>query len=237
MPYNESDTRSKLIDPAIFARGWKEADIKREVSAGTIDIIGGKARRRQGKIDYLLRIKVNIGTQPVAMAILEAKSEGFPPGHGLQQARGYAESKRFNVPFVFSSNGHQFVEFDRTTGMISSPRPMSEFPMPEELQARYESSVGFALDNPAARPLLTPYTGGEAARRYYQDAAIRAAFEKIARAKVRGEPPRAERLRKRLSRSGGCLGLGCRIETKGCEDANAARKNDRARNWCSVRAT
>ena len=26
MPYNESDTRSKLIDPAIFARGWKEAD-------------------------------------------------------------------------------------------------------------------------------------------------------------------------------------------------------------------
>ncbi len=191
MSFNESDTRSKLIDPAIFARGWAEADIKREVSAGAIAIIGGKARRQAGKIDYLLRIKVNIGTQPVAMAILEAKAEHLPPGHGLQQARGYAETKRFNVPFVFASNGHQFVEFDRTTGLISPPRPMDEFPTPQSLQERYERLVGFALSNPAARPLLTPYPGGEAHRRYYQDAAIRAVFEKIARATVRAEPPRA----------------------------------------------
>ena len=41
--------------------------------------------------------------------------------------------------------------------------------------------MGFTLDSPAARPLLTRYSGGEATRRYYQDAAIRAVLEKLAR--------------------------------------------------------
>lgn len=58
---------------------------------------------------------------------------------------------------------------------------MDEFPAPLELRARYEERVGFGLDSPAAKPLLTPYAGGEATRRYYQDAAIRAVLEKIAR--------------------------------------------------------
>jgi type I restriction enzyme R subunit len=51
--------------------------------------------------------------------------------------------------------------------------------------------MGFSLEAGAARPLLQPYTGGEATRRYYQDAAIRAVLEKIARCDIRGEPKRA----------------------------------------------
>ena len=39
-----------------------------------------------------------------------------------------------------------------------------------------------------AKPLLALYHGGEAGRRYYQDAAIRAVLEKIARCDVRNEP-------------------------------------------------
>ncbi|RLA97745.1 MAG: hypothetical protein DRG32_02990 [Deltaproteobacteria bacterium] len=45
--------------------------------------------------------------------------------------------------------------------------------------------MGFSLDSEAAKPLLVPYPGGEASRRYYQDAAIRAALEKIARGEKR----------------------------------------------------
>src|SRR5207249_5924098 len=51
--------------------------------------------------------------------------------------------------------------------------------------------VGFRLDEPAAKPLLARYPGGEATRRYYQDAAIRAVLEKIARCLKMSEPPRA----------------------------------------------
>lgn len=40
--------------------------------------------------------------------------------------------------------------------------------------------MGFSLEAEAAKPLLPCYAGGEAIRRYYQDAAVPAVFEKIA---------------------------------------------------------
>src|SRR5712691_381187 len=192
MGFNESDTRAKLIDPAIHTRGWTEDLIRREETAGTIEIIDGKARKSaKGRVDYALRIKVTLDTQPVAVAIIEAKAEGLPPTHGLEQAKVYAACKRLNVPFVFSSNGHLFVEFDRFTGLTTSPRSLSEFPTPAELRVRYERGMRFSLSDSAARPLLVRYTGGEATRRYYQDAAIRAVLEKIARCERTGKPKRA----------------------------------------------
>jgi type I restriction enzyme R subunit len=192
MTLNEADTRAKLIDPAIHKRGWTEDHIRREETAGAIEVLGGKGRRRgRGRVDYTLRIQVNPDTQPVAVALLEAKKEALPPGHGLEQAKGYASCRRLNVPFVFSSNGHLFVEFSRFTGRTSDPRPLANFPTPAELRARYEEAMGFSLGSPAARPLLQPYAGGEATRRYYQDAAVRAVLEKIVRCELRGEPKRA----------------------------------------------
>jgi type I restriction enzyme R subunit len=191
-PLNEADTRAKLIDPAIHKRGWTEDLIRREETAGTVEIIGGKARRRsRGKIDYVLRVKINVDTQPVALALIEAKKENLPPGHGLDQAKGYSECKRLNVKFVFSSNGHQFVGFDCFTGLTSAPKPIGEFPAAAELRARYERGMGFTLESPAARPLLQPYPGGEGTRRYYQDAAIRAVMEKIAKCEVAQQSKRA----------------------------------------------
>ncbi len=192
MPLNEPDTRAKLIDPAIHKRGWTEDLIRREETAGTVEIINGKARRRsRGKIDYVLRVKVNVDTQPVALALIEAKKESLPASHGLDQAKGYANCKRLNVRFVFSSNGHQFVEFDCFTGLTSAPKPIAEFPTPADLRARYEQGMGFTLESPEARPLLQPYPGGEGARRYYQDAAIRAVMEKVARDQIANQPKRA----------------------------------------------
>ncbi len=192
MGMGESDTRAKLIDPAIHSRGWTEDLIRREETAGAIEIIKGKARKRaKGRVDYTLRIKINLDSQPVAVALIEAKAEDLLPTHGLEQAKAYADCKRLNVAFVFSSNGHQFVEYDRFTRLTSKPMPMNEFPTPEELRSRYEKHMGFSLNDPEARPLQIPYSGGEATRRYYQDAAIRATLEKIARCERTGQPKRA----------------------------------------------
>ena len=59
MSLSESDTRSKLIDPALYARGWKEDFIKREETAGAVEVRDGKARRQsKGRADYTLRVKV-----------------------------------------------------------------------------------------------------------------------------------------------------------------------------------
>ncbi|MBI3912845.1 MAG: hypothetical protein HY327_01420 [Chloroflexi bacterium] len=55
MPLSESDTRAKLIDPAIHQRGWTEDLIRREETAGGIEIRDGAPRRKKGRVDYLLR--------------------------------------------------------------------------------------------------------------------------------------------------------------------------------------
>jgi type I restriction enzyme R subunit len=186
MSLNESDTRAKLIDPALHARGWSEDLIKREETAGAIEIHDDRPRRRgKGRADYTLRVKIGNEPQPVAVALIEAKAEEYPPAHGLEQGKLYADARRLNVPFVFATNGHQFVEYDASTKLTSNKRPMAQFPTPAKLRARYEQHVQFNLEDEAAKPLLKSYPGGEATRRYYQDAAIRAVLEKLARGEKR----------------------------------------------------
>ena len=183
---DEAQTRSRLIDPALHARGWTEDLIRREETLGRVEIVDGRPRRATiGRTDYTLRIKVGENTQPVAVAVLEAKSEDKHPTYGLEQSKGYLLGKRLRVPFVAATNGHLWVLFDRRTGTTSAPRPMADFPTPDDLRALYEEAVGLTLDHPLAKPLLTPYRGGEASRRYYQDAAIRATLEKLARGEKR----------------------------------------------------
>lgn len=63
MVLTEEDTRAKLIDPALHQRGWTEDLIRREETERGIDIIDGRPRRREkGRIDYLLRVRVNVNT-------------------------------------------------------------------------------------------------------------------------------------------------------------------------------
>ncbi len=185
MGLGEADTRAKLIDPALHDRGWTEDLIKREEAAPAIEIVDGRAIRspRGGRVDYVLRVIARADTQAVAVALIEAKAEDASPALGLEQCKIYA--RRLNVPFVFASNGHQYFEYDFHSGMTSGPRSLSRFPGPDDLRARYEGRLGFSLASEAAKPLLSRYPGGEAQRRYYQDAAIRAVLEKFARGEQR----------------------------------------------------
>ena len=68
MGLDEADTRAKLIDPALHARGWTEDLIRREETAGAVEIVEGRPRKQaKGRVDYVLRVKVNPDTQPVAV--------------------------------------------------------------------------------------------------------------------------------------------------------------------------
>lgn len=176
--YSEADTKAKLIDKKLYDRGWTEDNITREENAGGLYKVKGKVKRDQKKVDYVMRVKVGNNPESVAVALIEAKKNTLPPGHGLQQAKEYA--KRLNVPFIYSSNGYLFVEYDDITGQTSTARDMAEFPSPYQLRKRYETAMGFSLDDEAAKPLLMAYQGGQSVRRYYQDAAVRAVLEKIA---------------------------------------------------------
>lgn len=77
------------------------------------------------------------------------------------------------------------MEYDHFTGKTSKHSPLEQFPTPIDLRQRYEEGIGISLESEKAKPLLIAYPGGEARRRYYQDAAIRAALERIAQGKKR----------------------------------------------------
>lgn len=120
--HNDSDTRAKLIDPALHVSGWLErvdesqrdshGEIHREQRAVRIDILDGKPLKRgRGRVDYLLRAHVPGHDHPLTLAFVEAKKEAAPPTQGLlEQVKAYA--RRHAVKFVYSTNGHQFIEYD-----------------------------------------------------------------------------------------------------------------------------
>jgi len=178
MSLNESDTRAKLIDPKIHEIGWTENLIRRETTAGTIEIINGRPKRKNGRTDYLLCLPSKDSETPLAIAILEAKKEDEHATLGLEQAKDYA--KWLHVPFVFSTNGYLFVEYDEFSGKVTEELPIGKFPTPEKLRNLYEKGKGLSLEGESTKPIFMPYQGGQSERRYYQDATIRAALEKIA---------------------------------------------------------
>lgn len=108
----------------------------------------------------------------------------------MQQGKGYRVGKLNHVPFVFSSNGHLFVEYNEETGATSEPFPLTEFPTPDELVSRYMATRGLNPAVPEMKLLTTPYRQGRDYLRYYQDAGIRAAFEQIIWQKQQNAPPR-----------------------------------------------
>jgi type I restriction enzyme R subunit len=168
----------ELIDPVLDGIGWTDDLVREEKTPGGADIVDGKPRKRKGRSDYLLCLPVHAGKSPLTIALMEAKAEDKLPSLGIQQAKDYM--RKYNVPFVFATNGHLFTQYGEDTGQIVENRPLSEFPTPAQLKARYEALRGLALDTDAAKALFMPYKGGEAARWYFQDAAIRATLEKLA---------------------------------------------------------
>jgi Type I site-specific restriction-modification system, R (restriction) subunit and related helicases len=130
-----------------------------------------------------LQLIIKKDTQPIPIALIEAKSESKSPGLGLEQAK--RDGDRLNVNFVYSTNGHQFIEYDKTSGLTTKPLPMTEFPTHDELRKKYEKYTGINLEDENAKALLIKYNSIGQKPRYYQDAAIRSILEKIAQGKNR----------------------------------------------------
>lgn len=138
------------------------------MQGGFSPLEGAIAGARSKKADYLLCY-----TRDYPLAVVEAKRKHKSPQDGLQQAKDYAEL--LGLKFAYSTNGTGIVEFDFTTGLMTS---MSSFPSPDDLWARYKQAEG--LSDEVADKLLTPFdlTGGKVPR-YYQRIAINRAVQAI----------------------------------------------------------
>ncbi|MBS0183961.1 MAG: DEAD/DEAH box helicase family protein [Nitrospira sp.] len=127
--------------------------------------------------------------KPFPVAVIEAKAETEDPLKGMQQAKGYADCSRFHVQYVFATNGHRYGEFDRRLQMPNGPFPFADFLTHDELTARYATDTGVDITKPEASMLFMA-DSTFAKPRYYQDAAVRSAFEKIIRCEQAGNPAR-----------------------------------------------
>jgi type I restriction enzyme R subunit len=193
MSKNEAETRFELIDPILRDKGYRMPYVRLETPAPVETAGGPKGRRSSGpgKMDYLLCVEVPNATVPLPVAILEAKKEDEDPLKGMQQAKGYSDCKRYDAKYIFSTNGHRYAKFNKFTGEQTGPFPFSDFPDQKRLTDCFHRHTGIKLDDPSASMLFQPDSPAYPDKRYYQDAAIRAAFEKIIRDKQAGQPPRA----------------------------------------------
>lgn len=192
MALNEADTRYHLIDPVLRQKGYDDPQRIRLETPAPVEPIGPKGRRSKGagRTDYLLCVQVGDMPKPLPVAVLEAKKEDEDPLKGMQQAKGYADCTRFDVQYVFASNGHLYGDYDKPSGIQTGPHPLADFPPHSALCVRYAKDKGIDLNQPDAALLFQTDSPAWSQSRYYQDAAIRAAFEKIILERQAGNAPR-----------------------------------------------
>lgn len=192
MAMNEQETRFHLIDPILRSKGYDDIKKLKCETPAPVEPTGAKGRRKKGsgRTDYLLCVQVGNMPKPLPVAVLEAKKEDEDPLKGMQQAKNYSECQRFEVKYVFASNGHLYGEYDLFTQLQAGTFPLTEFITHPDLMARYAKDSGIDLDTPQSSMLFMPDSPAWNKTRYYQDAAIRATFEKILLSRQNGEQPR-----------------------------------------------
>ena len=173
MSMNEADTRYHLIDPQLRAKGYVSRDqitLETILTPSPVEPSGAKGRRRRGagRTDYLLCVQVGEMPKPLPIAVLEAKKESEDPLKGMQQAKGYADCQRFDVKYVFATNGHLYGEFDFFTRLQGGTFPFPDFPPHLDLTARYAKDTGINVAGSEATMLFQVDSPAWAQSRYYK---------------------------------------------------------------------
>ena len=176
----EEDTKNQCITPALRRAGWKAASMLMEYSlrADRRRIVPGRntttkeARKGPNRPDYIL-----CHGPDCPIAIIEAKKSSLPDYEGLDQAKAYAQL--LDVPFAYASSGHEFVEWDASTGQ-ERHIALDAFPSPEELWTRWCAVRGVQPKERTALDKAQYYTTAGGWRpRYYQMKAINRAVEAV----------------------------------------------------------
>jgi len=140
-----------------------------------------KATGGPKRADYVL-----YADNGIPIAVIEAKRNIHPLGHGMQQALHYAEL--LDAPFAISSKGDGFLLHDRTgiTQPTERELALNAFPSYDELWAIYLRWKGIETQ-PQQRLIAQPFHADSSGKEphYYQRVAINRTVEAISRGQQR----------------------------------------------------
>ncbi|MBQ7483334.1 MAG: type I restriction enzyme HsdR N-terminal domain-containing protein, partial [Bacteroidaceae bacterium] len=132
---DESTTRRKKIDPALYAVGWEQVPdslILNEqraylIAPGRVEKL--KARHPK-KVDYILEYK------GIKLAVVEAKSDETDVSVGVPQAKQYAEM--LQIRYTYATNGDKIYFIDMGVkdahgnySVPSTEKFIDKFPSPQ----------------------------------------------------------------------------------------------------------
>lgn len=179
---DETATRRKKIDPALYDVGWErvpESVILTEQRAYQITpghVSALPQNRHPKKADYVLEYHGR------KLAIIEAKSDEKDVSEGVEQAKEYAEMMQ--IRFTYACNGDEIWAIDMGVKDVmgnylipSTEGPTDKFPSPKELW-----KMTYPTENPWRDTFnLCPFNrGGGKSVRYYQENAINNVLNAIA---------------------------------------------------------
>lgn len=183
---NESETRRKKIDPALYGVGWEqvpESEILTEqrayITPGEVSAL--PQNRHPKKADYILKYKGQ------KLAVIEAKSDELDVSAGVDQAKEYAEMLK--IRFTYATNGDKIWAIDMgvkdALGNYTIPSKedfTDRFPSPQELWQMTFPEKNEWRDKFNLCPINR---GGGREPRYYQEVAINKVLEAVANGKDR----------------------------------------------------
>lgn len=180
---DESTTRRKKIDPALYAVGWEQvpdSQILNEqraylIAPGRVEKLS--VNRHPKKVDYILEYK------GIKLAVIEAKADEYPVEIGIAQAKQYAEM--LQIRYAYSTNGDQIYFIDMGVRdplgnylVPSYEKLVDKFPTPQELWLMTFPDVNEWRD----KFNLLPFNiGGGRVPRYYQVNAVNNVLNAVAR--------------------------------------------------------
>lgn len=179
---DETATRRKKIDPALYAVGWEqvpESEILTEQRAYEIapGQISSVKHSHPKKADYILEYKGK------KLAVIEAKSDELDVAVGVDQAKLYAEM--LQIRFTYSTNGDEIWAIDMGVKdakgnyiIPSTEGPVDKFPSPQELWKMTYPDENIWRDK---FNLCALNRGGGRTPRYYQEIAINNVLSAVAR--------------------------------------------------------
>jgi len=179
---DESTTRRKKIDPALYAAGWEQETFPESVilneqrayliAPGRVERV---KTRHPKKVDYILEY------HGLKLAVIEAKSDETDTAIGVPQAKQYAEM--LQIRYAYSTNGDQIYFIDMGVKdahgeyiIPSSEKFIDKFPTPEELW-----QMTFPVkDEWRDKFNLTPFNIAVKVPRYYQVNAVNNVLNAVA---------------------------------------------------------